>query len=78
VEVDFFGGEFVEVFNAAVVCVDDFSGDVPGCGGAIEGHDDARVVLIGVAFDVLALGAGHEEFAVEREASTRTLRGWLR
>ena len=45
VQVDVLGGELIEVFEAAVVGVDDFSGYVAGAGGAVEGHDDAGIVL---------------------------------
>ena len=63
VQVDVLGGELIEVFEAAVVGIDHFAGDVAGAGGAVEGHDDAGIVLAGVAVDVLSGGAGHEEFA---------------
>ena len=42
-------GEFFEVGEFAVVGVDDFGGDVAGGGGAVEGGEDAGVVLEGVA-----------------------------
>ncbi len=76
-QVDVLGGELVEVFEAAVVGVDDFGGHVAGAGGAVEGHHHTGIVLIGVAVDVLAGGAGHEQFAAGSQASTRTVLGWL-
>ncbi len=63
VEVDVLSGELVEVFEAAVVGVDHFGGDVAGAGGAVEGHHYAGIVLVGVAVNVLAGGAGHEQIA---------------
>ncbi len=58
-------GELLEVGEGAVVGVDDFGGDVAGGGGAVEGGENARVVLEGVAavfggVDMLGSGAGHE------------------
>ena len=58
-------GELLEVGERAVVGVDDGAGDVAGGRGAVEGGEDARVVLEGVAaefggVDVLGSGAGHE------------------
>jgi len=63
VEVNVLGGELVEVLKAAVVGVDHFSGEVAGAGGAVEGHDYAGIVLVGVAGYVLGCGAGDEQFA---------------
>ena len=64
-------GELLEVGEGAVVGVDDVGGDVAGGGGAVEGGEDAGVVLEGVAavelgVDVLGRGAGHELLAVRR------------
>ena len=56
-------GELVEVFEATVVGVDHFSGDVAGAGGAVEGHHYAGIVLVRVAGNALWGGAGHEQFA---------------
>ncbi len=42
-------GELLEVGEVAVVGVDDFGGDVAGGGGAVEGGEDAGIVLEGVA-----------------------------
>ena len=58
-------GEFFEVGERAVVGVDDRAGDVAGGRESVEGGQDARVVLEGVAavfggIDVLGRGAGHE------------------
>ncbi len=58
-------GELLEVGEGAVVGVDDLGGDVAGGGGAVEGGEDAGIVLEGVAavfggVDVLGGGAGHE------------------
>ncbi len=63
VQIDVLRGEFVEVFKAAVVGVDDFAGDVARSRGAVEGHDDAGIVLARIAVDVLARGAAHEQMA---------------
>ncbi len=59
----------LEVGEGAVVGVDDFGGDVAGGGGAVEGGEDAGIVLEGVAaelvgVDVLGGGAGHELLAI--------------
>ena len=67
-DVDVLRGERIEIFKAAVVCVDDLAGDVAGAGRAVVRHDDARVVLLRIApltfaADVLARGAGHERMA---------------
>ncbi len=42
-------GELLEVGEGAVVGVDDLGGDVAGGGGAVEGGEDAGIVLEGVA-----------------------------
>ena len=42
-------GELLEVGQGAVVGVDDLGGDVAGGGGAVEGGEDAGIVLEGVA-----------------------------
>ena len=73
-------GEFLEVGEGAVVGVDDLGGDVAGGGGAVEGGEDAGVVLEGVAavlggIDVLGRGAGHELLAVGVEGFDDDLDG---
>ena len=62
-DVNVLRGERIEIFKAAVVCVDDLAGDIAGAGGAVVRHDDARVVLLRIAIHVLARGAGHERMA---------------
>ena len=56
-------GELVEVFEAAVVGVDHLAGHVARARGTVEGHHHAGIVLVGVAFNVLARGAAHELLA---------------
>ena len=63
VNVDMLRGELVEIFRAAVVSVDGLGGYIAGTRRAVVGHDDARIVLIGIAVHMLAVGAGHEEMA---------------
>ena len=57
------GCELIEVFKAAIIGVDCVPGYVPGTRGAVEGHYDARIVLVGVARNVLAGGASHQPVA---------------
>src|SRR5208282_2247836 len=56
-------GEDVEVFGAAVVSVDGVAGYIAGARRAVVGHDNPRIVLIGIAAHVLAIRAGDEEMA---------------
>ena len=63
VNVDVLRGELIEIFEAAVVSVDGLGGDIAGARRAVVGHDDARIVLIGIAIHMLAVGAGHEQMA---------------
>ncbi len=48
-------GELLEVGESAVVGVDDFGGDVAGGGGAVEGGEDAGIVLEGIAAELVGI-----------------------
>ena len=72
----------LKVGKVAIVGVDDFAGDVSGGRRAIEGGEDARVVLEGVAaifvgIDVLGGGAGHELVAAGVEGLDQDLDGFV-
>ena len=75
-QVDVVGGELVEILETAVVGIDYFAGDVARAGGAVVRHDDARIVLVGIAGNRFALGAGHELLAVGAE-SLNLDGGWI-
>ena len=57
--IDFQLLEFLEIFGGAVVGVDDVGLNIAGRRHAVERHDDARIVLIGIVVDVLARRAVH-------------------
>ena len=57
--IDFQLVELLEVFWSAVVGVDHIGLDVAGGRHAVEGHDDARIVLKGIVFHMLARGPVH-------------------
>ena len=57
------GGKLVEVFEAAVVRVDHFGGDVARTRGAVEGHHYAGIVRGGIALDMFGRGAAHQQMA---------------
>ena len=72
-----------EVVEGAVVGVDDGSGDVAGGGGAVEGGEDAGVVLEGIAaviggVDVLGRGPDMRRWCSASKASISILTGLLR
>ena len=58
-DVDFQLVELVEVIRGAIVGVDDVGFDIAGGRHAVEGHDHARIVLVGIVVDVLARRAVH-------------------
>ena len=60
VNVNLLRGEFMEIFRAAEVSVDGLGGDIAGARRAVVRHDDPRIVLIGIAIHVLAIGTGDE------------------
>ncbi len=71
-------GEAVEVREAAVVGVDDGGGHVAGGRGAVEGGQDAGVVLVvdrrrrcGIGVDVFGRGAAEELCRAASKASIR-------
>ena len=62
-QIDVLLRQMVEVLDAPVVGVDHFAGDIAGGRRAVEGHHHVGIVLVGIAFDVLALGSAHEQLA---------------
>src|SRR5581483_87223 len=51
--------EFLEIFRRAVICVHDISFDVAGRRHTVVSRDHTRIILEGIAVDVLALWAVH-------------------
>ena len=73
VQIDVLAGEFVEVFEPAVVGVNDFGVDVAGTGRAVEGIHDARIVVEGIAIGTCSrVGPDINCLPDASNASTRT------
>ena len=56
--------ETLEIFGPPVIGINNIGGYIAGRRRAVEGRQDARVILIGIVVDVLAAGPCHDDLAL--------------